>query len=192
LPTHIADALAKVDGLRKGRTTARETLPVLPIDDATVEATLAHLPQVVGDMVRLQKLTGMRPAEVCLLRPMDVDRTEDVWTYRPESHKTEHHERERLIFIGPIAQGILFKYLARDAAAYCFRPCDSEAKRRAAQHASRKTPLKYGNSPGTNRKAKPKYAPGQLYDTNTYRRAIHRACLRSGIFASHAPDSPIF
>lgn len=176
IPTHIADALVNVAGLRKGRTAARETRPVLPVDDATVEATLVHLPEVVADMVRLQKLTGMRPAEVCLLRPMDLDRSDDVWIYRPESHKTEHHGRERLVFVGPVAQGILLRYLARDAAAYCFRPCDSEAKRRAARHAARKVPLQYGNRPGTNRKAQPKYTAGQQYDTNAYRHAIHRGC----------------
>jgi integrase len=176
IATQISDALASVPGLRKGRTAARETRPVLPVDDATVEATLVHLPEVVADMVRLQQLTGMRPAEVCLFRPMDLDRSEDVWSYRPESHKTEHHGRARVVFIGPVAQGILLKYLARDAAAYCFRPCDSEAKRRAARHAARKVPLRSGNRPGTNRKAQPQHTPGEQYDANAYRHAIHYAC----------------
>ena len=67
-----------------------------------------------------------------MIRPMDFDRSADVWTYRPESHKTEHHGKERIIYIGPQAQGILLRYLARDVAAYCFRPIDSEAKRRTA------------------------------------------------------------
>ena len=55
-------------------------------------------------MVRFQRLTGARPGEVCQLRPVDVDRSGDVWEYRPESHKTEHHGRERIIYIGPQAQ----------------------------------------------------------------------------------------
>src|SRR5262249_6539691 len=82
----------------------------------------------------------------------------------------------RIIYIGPQAQGILLRYLARDAAAYCFRPCDSEAKRRAARHANRKTPLSCGNKPGTNRKTKPQWKPGENYDTSAYRRAIYRGC----------------
>jgi integrase len=176
IPSHLADALAKVDGLRKGRTTARETEPILPVADATVETTMSYLPDVVADMVRLQQLSGMRPAEVCQLRPIDVDRTGDVWKYRPESHKTEHHGRERVVYLGPKAQGILLRYLARDARTYCFRPCDSEAKRRAARHATRMTPIQYGNRPGTKRKASPQHTPGEVYDTNAYRRAIHRAC----------------
>ncbi len=75
-------------GLRAGRTTAREPAPVLPVADNVVEATVPHLPEVVTDMVRLQRLTGVRPGEVCILRPMDLDRSGDVWVYRPESHKT--------------------------------------------------------------------------------------------------------
>jgi len=176
LSVEVYQALAVVPGLHKGRTAARETDPILPVEDLTVDATLAHLPQVVADMVRLQRLTGMRPAELCLLRPCDIDQSEDVWQYRPNHHKTEHRGRERVIFVGPQAQAILLRYLARDAESYCFRPCDSEAKRRAALHAARKTPLSCGNKPGSNRRRKPQRAPGLRYDVAAYRRAIHRAC----------------
>jgi integrase len=66
--------------------------------------------------------------------------------------------------------------LARDAEAYCFRPCDSEAKRLAGRHAERKTPLSCGNRPGTNRRRKPRKGPGERYTTDSYRRAISYAC----------------
>jgi hypothetical protein len=105
-----------------------------------------------------------------------VDRTGEVWIYRPESHKTQHHGRARTILIGPKAQGVLLRYLDRDAATYCFRPVDGEAKRRAAEHEARKTPMSCGNHPGTNRKRKPRKAPGEFYVTDAYRRAITRAC----------------
>jgi len=176
IPANVSHALSSVAGLRKGRTAARETRPVLPVDDAVIAATMEHLPEVVADMVTVHELTGMRPSEVCIMRPMDIDRSDEIWLYRPHSHKTEHHERERVVFIGPQAQGALLKYLARDAASYCFRPCDSEAKRRAARHAARKVPLHHGNRPGTNRVTKPKRSPGERYDANAYRHAIHRAC----------------
>ena len=176
IPASIHHALASVNGLRKGRSEAREAEPVRPVDDRIVEATIPHMPEVVADMVRLQRLTGMRPAEVCMIRPMDLDRSADVWIYRPESHKTEHHGKDRIVYIGPQAQGVFIRYLVRDAAAHCFRPIDSEAKRRAAQHAARKTPLSCGNKPGTNRKAKPKRKAGDGYSVNVYRRAIYRGC----------------
>jgi integrase len=176
IPAAVPEALAMVPGLRRGKTDARETAPILPVDDATVEATLPHLTPVVADMVRLQRITGMRPAEVCILRPRDLDRTGDVWLYRPQTHKTQHHGRERVIPVGPKAQSVLLRYLARDAEAYCFRPCDSEAKRRAAQHEARKTPLSCGNRPGTSRIARPKRAAGQRYETPSYRRSIAYGC----------------
>jgi len=152
LPVAIYQALATVSGLQRGRTEARETAPVPPVSDSLVEQTLSHLTVVVADMVRFQRLTGCRPGEVCILRPCDVDTSGDVWVYRPESHKTEHHDRNRTIAIGPKAQAVLRSYLLRNKEDYCFSPGDSERKRREEQHEQRVTPLKYGNSPGTNRK----------------------------------------
>ena len=141
----IPQALAMVPGLKRGKTEARESDPVKPVDDKLVDATLPHLPSVLADMARVQRLTGCRPAEVCTIRPCDIDRSADVWEYRPQFHKTQHRGRERVIFVGPQAQAILLRYLARDPQAYCFRPCDSEEKRRAAATAARVTPLSCGN-----------------------------------------------
>lgn len=172
----VAQALREVKGLHKGRTTARESTPVLPVEETVVQATLHKLPPIVADMVRLQRLTGCRPEEVCLIRPCDVDCTGAVWSYRPQSHKTEHHGRERVIFIGPKGQDVLRPYLLRDKAVYCFCPADGERKRRELAHEQRVTPLHYGNRPGTNKSRKPKRPAGERYTTGSYRRAIHRAC----------------
>jgi hypothetical protein len=110
------------------------------------------------------------------LRPCDLNRSDDVWTSRLECHTTEHHDRDRPIVVGPKAQGVLLRYLARDTQTHCFRPCDSEAKRLAEQEANRKTPRSCGNVRGSNVKRKPKKKPGVKYTTGSYRRAIHRAC----------------
>jgi integrase len=181
IPASIPQALAMVDGLKSGRTEAHETKPVRPVDDATIDATLPYLPEVVADMVRLQRLTGVRPGELCIIRPRDIDRTVDPWTYRPESHKTEHHGKDRVVCFGPQAQGIMLRYLARDPATYCFRPCDSESKRLAARNAARKVPLSCGNKPGTNRVRKPKRVAGGQYTTKSYYRAVQRACDKAGV-----------
>lgn len=181
VPAVNLHALQAVAGLRKGRTQARETDPVLPVDDAVVETTLEKLPTVIADIVRFQRFTGCRPGEVCLLRPGDIDRTNDVWEYRPESHKTEHHARQRVIFIGPRAQDILRPYLLRPDTEYCFSPQDSERQRRREQHAARKTPLSCGNRPGSNRKNNPRRSAGTCYTNDSYRRAVHRACELAGV-----------
>ncbi len=70
VPAQILTGLAAVAGLRQGKTAAKDRPRVKPVDERTVDATLPHLPVVVRDMVRLQLLTGMRPAEVCQLRPL--------------------------------------------------------------------------------------------------------------------------
>ncbi len=181
VPASVPHGLSLVPGLKKGRTAARETAAVLPVADDLVDKTLAELPEVVADMVRLQRASGMRPGEVISLRPADLDRSGDVWVYRPASHKSEHHDRERVVYLGPKAQAVLLRYLARDSQTFCFRPCDSESKRRAGQHATRTTPLSCGNRPGSNRSSSPLRPPGQQYAKDSYRQAIHRACKRAGV-----------
>ena len=135
VPVTVYQALLAVPNVPKGRTAARESPPVRPVEDSVVEATLPKLPAVVADMVRFQRLTGARPGEVCQLRPMDIDRSQEVWRYRPASHKTEHHDKQRVIFIGPKAQDVLRPYLLRSADAHCFSPAESEIQRLAERHA---------------------------------------------------------
>lgn len=177
VPAQVYEALRAVSSLRAGRTDARETDPVLPVEDRVVEQTRQFLPEVVAAMVDFQRLTGCRPSEVCDLRPADIDRRgARVWRYTPASHKTQHHGKGRVIMIGPKAQEVLQAFLAREPKLYCFRPIDSEVKRRAAKSAARKTPMNAGNSAGSNRRAKPKRQPGEKYSTAEYRKAIWRAC----------------
>lgn len=53
-----------------------------------------------------------------------------MWLYRPRRHITDRHDEDRVVAISPQAQAVLFRYLARDTHTPCFRPYDSEAKRR--------------------------------------------------------------
>jgi integrase len=179
IPVAVYQALTVVDGLRKGRTTAREPEPIAPVDDATVEQTMPFLPTVVRDMIRVQRFTGMRPAEVCILRPCDLDRSGDVWQFTPQSHKTEHRGGRRTVCIGPRAQGVLLKYLARAPESFCFSPADSEEKRLAARHAARRVSISCGNRPGSSRRRKPRRAAGERYSAGAFRRSVHRGCDRA-------------
>ncbi|HVU88492.1 MAG TPA: site-specific integrase [Pirellulales bacterium] len=174
IPMGTWQSLTTVAGLRVGHTAARETEPIKPIDDSIVEATLPHMPAVVADMVRFQRATGARPAEVCAIRPGDVDRSGDVWAYRPRSHKTKHHGRDRVIFVGPKAQEVLRPYLLRSADAFCFSPAESERARKAVLRSNRKTPVQPSQLDRS--KKRPKRKPGAVYNRLSYLTAIHRAC----------------
>jgi hypothetical protein len=120
VPRGTHNSLKTVEPLRRGRTTAPELPPIAPVDDAVVDATLPFLPEIIADMVRLQRLTGARPGEVCTLRPDDIDKSQPVWAWRPMAHKTAWRGKERMIMIGPRGQAILKRYLLRDGGAFCF------------------------------------------------------------------------
>jgi integrase len=174
VPRNTYNSLKTVEPLRLGRTVAPELPEVKPVEDAIVEATLPFLPEIVADMVRFQRFTGARPGEVCGLRPVDIDRSEEVWKWKPPHHKTSWREKDRVISIGPRAQQILMKYLLRDAAAYCFSPIEAERRRSQLRRLARKSPM----TP-SQRKRKPKRdgqrRPRDCYDTASYRHAITRA-----------------
>jgi integrase len=151
IPASVWVSLQTLPGLKAGRTDARETEPVQPVDDEIVNATLPQLNLVVRAMVELQRATGMRPNEVCQVRPCDIDRTGDVWKFTPAEHKTQHHGKRRVILIGPKGQAILRPYLLRPEEEYCFRP-----KRHISVPRAHKR-----------------------YGVNSYRQAIERACDRA-------------
>lgn len=170
----VYTALTTVAGLRHGRSEAREPEPIGPVSDEVVDSTLPCLSRVVADMVRFQRATGARPAEVCILRPRDVDRSGEVWSFVPSHHKTQHHGRKRVVFIGPKGQAILLPYLLRGAESYCFIPAESEALRKADLRAARKAKVQPSQRDRSKRDRKRE--PGDRYCTAAYRRAIHRAC----------------
>lgn len=173
VPAEIHQALCAVRGLRAGRTKAREAPPVLPVADEIIEATLPHLPTVVADMVRLQLLTGARPGEICAIRPGDGTRGIDgAWVYRPQRHKTQHHGKERRIFIGPRGQGILKPYLDRDPEAPCFSPSESETKRNEDRKRNRKSSMTPSQAARMKKGRQFRYC----YTKDAYRRAVQYGC----------------
>lgn len=167
VPVETYHRLTVVPGLQKGRGDAREVPPVVPVDDAVVEATLPYLNRVIVAMIRLQRYTGARPDEVCRIRPMDIDRSKDVWRYVPESHKTEHRGRGRIVYIGPQAQEIVTPYLFGDDLP-CFRAprspkgFNSRSYRERIHHGIKRANKARAKS---REKPLPKWNPNQLRHT---------------------------
>ncbi len=127
VPAVVFHGLQAVKGLRKGRSNALESEPVKPVAAADIAAVEELVPAPVRAMIQLQLHTGARPGEICIMRTADIETTGKVWLYGPHSHKTEHHEHERIIHIGPRAQAILKPWLRTDLRAYVFSPADEAA-----------------------------------------------------------------
>jgi integrase len=181
VPVDVHRSLMTVAGLLQGRSEAREKPPVGPVPDELVERTLPALSPTVATMVRVQRLSGMRPQEVVLMQAAELDRSDPAcWVYTPRRHKSEHHGRPRRIFLGPRVQELLRPYLEQVPGGYLFSPRRAEEQRRAERRARRKSPLTPSQLARRPR-AEPKRAPGDCYDDGSYRKAIRRACVRLGL-----------
>jgi len=145
---------------------------------------------VVGDMLKLIWYTGMRPYEVCEMRPYDILRDDpECWLYIPGrdktpvgKHKTTKYEKVKVIPLAGNSQEILKpRIIDVTSKQFVFSPEDAIQETRLKRHSSRRTPLCCGNSPGTNRKQHPMIKPGKCYKSSSLRRACERGCIRAGV-----------
>lgn len=173
----VLQALQAVAPLKSGRSQARETESVRPIPIEHAEAVRPLVSRQVSAMIGVQLLTGMRPGEVVLMRTCDLDMSGRIWIYRPQTHKTEHHGIERLIYLGPKAQKVVRPFLIAHAQAYLFRPIDAIKD----LHRLRRNSAKSSGNPKRHRKRKPLKRPGEHYTTQSYCYAIHKACKIAGV-----------
>jgi len=171
VPPSVLEGLRAVPGLRYGRTTARETEPVRPVDDAHIDAILPYVTRQVAALIQLQRLTGMRPCEVVAIRPRDIDRSGKIWVYEPASHKNQWRGHRRTIPLGPRAQQLIAPFLNRPEGANLFSPREAEEERNAGRRRNRKTPMTPSQAK-RRKKVKPKKAPMERYTVDSYRRAI--------------------
>ncbi len=178
-PPEVLHSLQAVAPLKKGRTTARESEPIQPAPVEHVEAVLPYVSRQVAAMIQLQLLTGMRPGEVVLMRPTDVDQASDVWTYRPQRHKTDYRDIGREVFLGPKAQDIIRPWLQRAVDTYCFSPTEAEAERNEKRRLKRKSPM----PPSQSRRqiSSPKRPARDRYDRDSYRRAVEYGIKKAGV-----------
>jgi len=114
----IYQGLIAVEGLKRGRSAARETPKRKPVEEGHVYGVLEYTTPVAAAMIELQLLTGMRPGELVIMRPSDIDRSGAVWHYRPERHKNSYRGSERIVSIGPRGQEILRPFLLRPAGTF--------------------------------------------------------------------------
>ena len=175
VPTSTLAALDTVPGLRSGRSEAIESVPISPVSDEAIEAVRPHVSRQIWAMVKLQRLTGMRPGEVTIIRGCDINMSGSEWEYTPASHKTEHHGRNRVVVLGPKAQLILREHLRPDATEYLFSPAAARAEFDQERRNNRKTPMTPSQK-ARQRVQKPKKVLGDCYTVASYGQAIRKAC----------------
>lgn len=184
-----ADVLRTIPPVRAGRSGARPPKAIKPVPVLVVERTLSQLPPTIVAMVRLQLLTGMRPGEVCSMRPADIDVSGPLWRYAPARHKTAYRGHEREILLGPQAQAVLEPFLDREPGFPIFRPLDALRGRHAARVASyepKKGTGDYRRWESYRRRAAEREAEAASrtpsgWTTAAYGRAIAEACRGAGL-----------
>lgn len=165
IPAVLKAELTQVQPLKPNRTTLREPVPVMPVPDADIERTVAAMPENVADMVRVHRLTGMRPEEICAMRWTHIDTSATPWVYRPPFHKTQWRGMVRVVLIGARARAILSKYRDGKFDEYPFAPARVIA-----------------NPPPSGIRAHLPIKRGMAsWNTATYTFAVRRACVNAKV-----------
>ncbi len=183
IPAQVKAELTQVKAVKRGRSAAKERPPVRPVDDATVAATVEHMMPNTADMVRVHRLTGMRPCELCALRWSMIDTARTPWVYRvpPEVNKNEWRGelgQPRVVLIGPKARAILERHKGGDD--FPFSPVRAVTERLEAARVKRVTPF-YGKAKARRAEVHVPRTLGGSWDAHAYGHTIRAACRRAGI-----------
>jgi integrase len=169
VPSSVHHGSRAVTGLRRGRSQARESERIKPVPEGAVDATLPFLAKPVAAIVGVMLPTGARPGEACIVRACDLNMAGAVWEFRPSVHKTEHHDRERVILLGPKAQAIVREWLRPDVKHYLISPRNSVAEKLAERRKECETKLWPSHLAHQAEKRKPdqKRKPEEHYDAGS-------------------------
>ena len=182
VPESVAGALKYVRAIDIQKSQSPESKPVKPVSDDVIDATLPELSRTVAAMVRIQRITGMRPSEVFEMRASEIDRSSTPWIYVKEKHKNAWRGQKKRVPLGPQARAILESYLLlseTDGLDYLFSPIRERNERYSRLRASRMS--KVQPSQVNRSKTHPKISPGEHYTASSYAQAISRAAKKAGV-----------
>lgn len=185
----ILEALRAVDGLKCGRSVARETDRIKPVADAHVDATLPHVVPSVAAMIELQRITGMRPGEVIYMTADQLDTSGEIWLYTPIRHKLAYRNKPRVIPLGKRCQEIIKSFLIPDMTAYLFSPAREREARFTRMRLARRTRVQ--PSQVCRRKPDAQRLPKPCYDTTSYARAVARGVDKENSVREKALNRPL-
>lgn len=175
VPPAVFQGLAAVDGLRKGRSAAKESRVVSAVAESHVFALEGHVSRQVFGLIRLQLYSGARSGEILKLRRCDIDTTGEVWKCHLAHHKTAHKSKARTLYFGERAQAVLRDFfINKGPFDYLFSPKDAEKERYAACELHRR-PNQKPDPIATERTL------GDCYTSDSYRKAVARGCISANV-----------
>jgi len=183
-------SLGEVNPYRMGEHGTFDKIKRQRVTEEEFQKVINSVNNVIGDMLTLIWHTGMRPYEICEMRPFDILRDDpECWIYIPGRdktpvgmHKTTGHGRIKVIPLAGVCIDILSKRIDNfDSKKVVFSPKDSMKEYLTDKYKNRKTALSCGNIPGSNRKDNPKWEVGDQYNNNSLEQACKRACKKAGI-----------
>ena len=148
------------------------------VPDSVIKATLPFMPPTLRAMVKIQRLTGMRPGEVFGMRVGDIDRSRGngLWYYIPGSYKTEEFVGKIEIPLGTPEQELIAPYLiGKKSGEAVFSPRTAQAERKAEKRANRQTKLTPAQVARDEARAATPYRYSEFYNRFSYRQAIEHA-----------------
>jgi len=175
IPIAVYQSIATLDGLRAGRTEAKESRSIRPAPSDHIDAVEPFVSREVWALIQLQLYTGARGGELLRLRPCDLNTTQEIWTAELQDHKTSYRGNSRVIYFGPNAQKILRRFMETTPIhGYLFSPQEAILDRHINAK-TRRRPNQAKTPTITNRKL------GDHYTSDSYRHAITRACAKAGV-----------
>lgn len=121
--------LCALPGLGRNDASVRHTAARKACSWDELSLVLPHCVRPVRAILLLLWHTGMRPGDACLMRACDVERSGEVWVYRPATHKNDWRGQDRAVPLGPAAQKVLAPFLLEtEGEAYVFVPVQRRAK----------------------------------------------------------------
>ncbi len=195
VPASAWHALKSLNGLRYGRSAAKESEPKTSVPEADFWRITPKLSPPVRAILELLWWTGARSGEICSLRTCDIIRESEPWQYCPARHKNAHRGHKRAIFFGPKARAILREFLDEEnPQKYLFSPADVVIAKREAAKVPHRSDVRRAQAAATKRKlesrrrlvktgkSRPKTSrrAGDRYNRHSLANALRRSCKKHG------------
>jgi integrase len=179
--------LTVIPPYKKGEPGTFEGTKRKPVPDDVLLRTLPYLPPTVQSMVKVQRLTGARPGEICKLTVGAVDLKEG--TILLTEHKTKEHVGERIIALRPEAREILAPYLiGKKPDNAVFSPRQAMEERNAERKKNRKSKITPSQAERDRQREKnPQSKVGEFYDSKSYYRAIKHGIAKGNKNGANIP-----